>query len=189
MEIGLKRRQMLIMFGMLYFVQGVIQAYQLNFFKPHMASEGIDPDRFGIVASLALVPFVIKWILGIISDKWPLFGRGHRVPYMLIGLIGTSIAFAVAYTIDPSESFGILAAVVVTATFFMAFFDTATDALAVYAVAPEDYGIVQSLSTRRTSRRVGHRVVRLRVAGGLSGIPVDLLSDSCPAADPTLVRQ
>ncbi len=147
MEIGLKRRQMLIMFGMLYFVQGVIQAYQLNFFKPHMASEGIDPDRLGIVASLALVPFVIKWIFGIISDKWPLFGRGHRVPYMLIGLIGTSIAFAVAYTIDPSESFGILAAVVVTATFFMAFFDTATDALAVDAVAPEDYGTVQSWMT------------------------------------------
>jgi PAT family beta-lactamase induction signal transducer AmpG len=166
MEIGLKRRQMLIMFGMLYFVQGVIQAYQLNFFKPHMASEGIDPDRLGIVASLALVPFVIKWIFGIISDKWPLFGRGHRVPYMLIGLIGTSIAFAVAYTIDPSESFGILAAVVVTATFFMAFFDTATDALAVDAVAPEDYGTVQSWMT-------GGRAAGLIVVSFIFGLLAD----------------
>ena len=33
------------MFAALYFVQGVIQAYQLNFFKPHMDAEGIDADR------------------------------------------------------------------------------------------------------------------------------------------------
>jgi hypothetical protein len=47
------------MFAALYFVQGVIQAYQLNSFKPHMGSEGIDADRLAIVASLALLPFVI----------------------------------------------------------------------------------------------------------------------------------
>lgn len=147
MKTNLTRRQLLIMFGMIYFVQGVIQAYQLNFFKPHMDAEGIDPDRLGIVASLALVPFVIKWIFGMISDRYPLFGRGHRVPYMLIGLVGTSIAFAVAYTIDPSQSFGVLAAVVVTATFFMAFFDTAADALAVDVIEPKDHSTVQSWMT------------------------------------------
>ena len=80
------------MFAMLCFVQGVIQAYQLNFFKPHMDSEGIDADRLAIVASLALLPFIIKWIYGIISDRFNLFGRGHRVPYMQIGLVSTALA-------------------------------------------------------------------------------------------------
>lgn len=37
------------MFAAGYFVHDVIQAYQLNFFKPHMDAEGIDADRITIV--------------------------------------------------------------------------------------------------------------------------------------------
>ncbi len=135
------------MFAALYFVQGVIQAYQLNFFKPHMDSEGIDADRLAVVASLALLPFVIKWIYGIISDRYALFGRGHRVPYMQIGLVATAVAFVVAYFIDPSESFGILATMVLAATFAMALFDTTADALAVDVVPPEDHADVNAAMT------------------------------------------
>ncbi|HVR32021.1 MAG TPA: MFS transporter [Acidimicrobiia bacterium] len=144
MDLGLNRRQLFVMFGAVYFVQGVIQAYQLNFFKPHMDSAGIDADRLAIVASLALVPFIIKWVFGLVSDRFPLFGRGHRVPYMLIGLVSTAIAFSVAFFIDPAESFPVLAAMVLAATFFMALFDTTADALAVDAVAEEDHGTVQA---------------------------------------------
>ncbi|MFP5332222.1 MAG: MFS transporter [Acidimicrobiia bacterium] len=144
MDLGLSRRRLFVMFGMVYFVQGVIQAYQLNFFKPHMDSEGIGADRLAIVASLALVPFVIKWVFGMISDRWALFGRGHRVPYMLIGLSSTAVAFGVAFFIDPSESFPVLAAMVLAATFFMALFDTTADALSVDAVPFEDHGPVQA---------------------------------------------
>lgn len=147
LNVNLSRKQLFTMFGALYFVQGVIQAYQLNFFKPHMDAEGIDADRLAVVASLALLPFIIKWIYGIISDKYPLFGRGHRVPYMMIGLVSTSIAFAVAYFIDPSESFGLLAAMVLIATFFMALFDTTADALAVDVVVPDDHSRVQAWMT------------------------------------------
>ncbi|MDX1448872.1 MAG: MFS transporter [Acidimicrobiia bacterium] len=144
MDLGLTRRRLFVMFGAVYFVQGVIQAYQLNFFKPHMDSEGIDADRLAVVASLALVPFVIKWVFGMVSDRVPLFGRGHRVPYMLIGLTSTAVAFGVAFFIDPSESFGILATMVLAATFFMALFDTTADALAVDAVPAIDHGPVQA---------------------------------------------
>ena len=147
MDINLSRKQLFTMFGALYFVQGVIQAYQLNFFKPHMDQEGIDADRLAIVASLALLPFIIKWIYGMISDRYPLFGRGHRVPYMMIGLVSTSIAFAIAFFIDPSESFGLLAAMVLVATFFMALFDTTADALAVDVVPPDDHSRVQAWMT------------------------------------------
>jgi predicted MFS family arabinose efflux permease len=147
LDVNLSRRQLFTMFGALYFVQGVIQAYQLNFFKPHMEDEGIDPDRIAIVASLALLPFVVKWLYGIVSDRYSLFGRGHRVPYMQIGLICTGLAFVVAFFIDPSDSFGVLASVVLAATFFMALFDTTADALAVDVVLPEDHGRVQAWMT------------------------------------------
>ena len=144
MDVKLSRRQLFVMFGALYFVQGVIATYQLLFFKPHMRSEGIDPDRLAIVTSLALLPFIIKWIYGILSDRFNLFGRGHRVPYMQIGLVATAIAFAIAFFIDPSESFGLIAVMVLAATFFMALFDTTADALAIDVVVPEDHGRVQA---------------------------------------------
>ena len=144
MDVKLSRRQLFVMFGALYFVQGVIATYQLLFFKPHMRSEGIDPDRLAIVTSLALLPFVIKWIYGILSDRFNLFGRGHRVPYMQIGLVATAIAFAIAFFIDPSESFGLIAVMVLAATFFMALFDTTADALAIDVVVPADHGRVQA---------------------------------------------
>lgn len=147
------------MFAAMYFVQGVIQAYQLNFFKPHMDSEGIDADRLAIVASLGLVPFIIKWVFGIVSDRYPLFGRGHRVPYMLIGLVSTAVAFGVAFFIDPSESFPILAAMVLAATFFMALFDTTADALSVDAVDEADHSTVQAWMNG--GRAVGLVVVSL----------------------------
>ena len=51
------------------------------------------------------------------------------------------------FFIDPSESFGVLAAMVLTATFFMALFDTAADALAVDVVVPEDHSRVQAWMT------------------------------------------
>jgi len=158
-DINLNRRQLFMMFAALYFVQGVIQAYQLNFFKPHMDAAGIDADRLAIVSSLALLPFVIKWVFGLVSDRYALFGLGHRVPYMLIGLLSTSVAFFVAYFIDPSRSFGVLAAMVLIATFFMALFDTAADALAVDVVPPADHGRVQAWMTG--GRAIGLVVVSI----------------------------
>lgn len=147
MNVNLSRRQLVFGVGAIYFVQGVIQAHQLSIFKPHLAAEGIDPDRIAIVASLALLPFIVKWLYGVISDRWSLFGRGHRVPYMLIGLVATGLAFGAACFIDPGAGFGILAAVVLSATLFMALFDTTADALAVDVVRPEDHGRVQASIT------------------------------------------
>ncbi len=141
------RNFMFLLFTALYFVQGVITSYQLNFFKPHMSQEGIDADRLAIVATLALVPFIIKIIYGLISDRFNLFGRGHRVPYMIIGVAGCSIAFFIAYFIDPSANFAILAGMVLLATFMMALFDTTADAYAIEVIPPKDYSRVQSFMT------------------------------------------
>jgi PAT family beta-lactamase induction signal transducer AmpG len=106
MDVGISGRRLLATFGAIYFVQGIIQSYQLNFFKPHMVEAGVDADRLAIVSSLAIVPFVIKWVFGLISDRYALFGLGHRVPYMLIGLVSTGLAFLAAYFVDPAARRG-----------------------------------------------------------------------------------
>jgi PAT family beta-lactamase induction signal transducer AmpG len=140
-------RFLFLLFGSLYFVQGVITSYQLNFFKPHMTDEGIDADRLAIVATLALVPFIIKIIFGIISDRINVFGLGHRVPYMIIGVLLCSLAFFVAYFIDPSLNFTVLASMVLAATFAMALFDTTADAFAIEVIPANEYSRVQSVMT------------------------------------------
>lgn len=138
------RRFLFLLFGAIYFVQGVITSYQLNFFKPHMSSAGIDANRIALVASLALLPFIIKLLYGLVSDRFNLFGRGHRLPYMIIGVLLCGLAFFVAYFIDPSLDFGILATMVLSATFAMALFDTTADAFAIEVIPAEDYSRVQS---------------------------------------------
>ena len=135
------------LFGAMYFVQGVIVSYQLNFFKPHMSSEGIDAGRLALVASLALLPFIVKVIFGLISDRVNLFGYGHRVPYMVLGVLACALSFFGAFFVDPSENFGLVAALVLAATFAMALFDTTADAFAIEVVPAKDYSLVQSVMT------------------------------------------
>jgi PAT family beta-lactamase induction signal transducer AmpG len=141
------RNFLFMLFAMLYFVQGVITSYQLNFLKPHMSSEGIEPDRLAILATLALLPFIIKFLYGLISDRFNFFGYGHRVPYMVIGVLVCSLSFFVAYFVDPGESFDLVAGLILVAVFGMALFDTTADAYAIEIMPPEDHGRVQSFMT------------------------------------------
>jgi PAT family beta-lactamase induction signal transducer AmpG len=138
------RRFLFLLFGMIYFVQGVITAYQLNFFKPHMAGAGVDADRIAIVAALALLPFIVKLLFGLLSDRVSLLGFGHRLPYMILGVILCGLAFFAAYFVDPGQNFAVLAAMVLAATFAMALFDTTADAFAIEVVPSADYSRVQS---------------------------------------------
>ncbi len=148
METNKSRKFLFIMFGALYFVQGVIQAYQLNFFKPHLDAEGISPDRIATLAGLAIVPFMLKWIFGIISDRVNLWGKGYRVPYMALGLVICAIAFGAAFWVDPAtDSFTLFATIILIGVSAMALFDATADALAVEVVDDSDHGRVQSVMT------------------------------------------
>ena len=147
MQTNKSRNFLFFMFGGLYFVQGVIQAYQLNFFKPHLNSVGIEADRIATLAGLALVPFMLKWVFGIISDRFNLFGKGYRMPYMVVGLIISAFAFGSAFFIKPADQFGAMTAIILIAVSAMTLFDATADALAVDITAPEDHGIVQSVMT------------------------------------------
>ncbi|MGV2435085.1 MAG UNVERIFIED_CONTAM: MFS transporter [Anaerolineae bacterium] len=137
----------LALFTALYFVQGVITAYSTTFFKPHMNSVGISPERIAIVSSLSLVPFIIKPLFGILSDRVNLFGRGYRIPYMYVGIIGCAVLFCVAFITDPIRNYPLLGVIVVAIVFFMALFDTAIDALAIDVMPVDLYERAQGFMT------------------------------------------
>ncbi|HIE25338.1 MAG TPA: MFS transporter [Anaerolineales bacterium] len=147
MQTNKSRNFLFLMFGALYFVQGVIQAYQLNFFKPHLNAVGIPADKIATLAGLALVPFMLKWIFGILSDRVNLFGKGYRMPYMVVGLILSAFAFGSAFWIDPADQFGAMTVIILVGVSAMTLFDATADALAVDITVPEDHGRVQSVMT------------------------------------------
>lgn len=142
-----------LLFTLLYFAQGAVASYQLNFFKPHLHSEGVPTHQIALLASLVLLPFVLKLVFGLCSDRINFLGLGHRVPYMVLGVFVCAIAFLAAYFVDPGNSFQAFAALILLAAFSMALFDTAADAYAVERVPRQQYVKVQSLMT--TGRAVG----------------------------------
>ena len=74
------------MFGSLYFSQGTILSYFTALNAIYFLSKGLSMTNVGIFASIALIPFVLKIFLGMLSDRVNLLGLGHRKPYILLGL-------------------------------------------------------------------------------------------------------
>lgn len=141
------RRYRLWMFGLLYFIQGAAVAYFSNFLKPYLNGYGIDADTIGLLSTLLLLPFILKIFIGILSDRVSLFGRGHRKPYIVLGLLLVMIAFAAAGFITPGQSFFAFAALMVLGSFSITVFDSATDGLAIDVTSREDHGKVQGIMT------------------------------------------
>ena len=75
------------MFALLYFTQGTILGYFASLNALYMLENGLDMADVGIFSTIALIPFVIKILFGMLSDRYNLLGFGHRKPYILIGLL------------------------------------------------------------------------------------------------------
>lgn len=153
------KRYQYTLFGSLYFVQGVIHAFTTNFFKPYLDSFGIDPDRIALLSSLLLLPFIVKIVYGVLSDRVNLFGRGHRLPYIVLAVILAGIGIFVAGTLDPVSRYGLLAVMILLASFSVALFDTTADALAVEITPIEEQGTIQSIMT--SGRAIGIVIMSL----------------------------
>lgn len=152
----------LSLFAMLYFVQGIISAFTINFAKPYLDSFGVDADLIGAMTSILLLPFILKVFYGMISDRINLFGRGHRLPYIVLSLIIAAVALLIAGFIRPDLNFWAFAGMIILASFAVSLFDTTTDALAVDITPTNEQGLVQSVMT--SGRAVG--IVIMAVAIG-----------------------
>jgi PAT family beta-lactamase induction signal transducer AmpG len=133
------------MFGLLYFAQGAILSYFTALNDLYLLSFDLTMSQVGIFSAIALTPFVLKIFLGMLSDRVSLLGKGHRKPYIILGLLVQAGCLFIVPFVHPGNSFELLAAVAFILMTGMALYDTCTDGLALDTTPPQDEGTVQGI--------------------------------------------
>jgi MFS transporter, PAT family, beta-lactamase induction signal transducer AmpG len=131
------------MFGLLYFSQGTVLSYFTALNALYFLSKGLSMQDVGIFASIALIPFVIKIFLGMLSDRVNLFGLGHRKPYIIIGLLIQAVCLVIVPFIDLADQYWTFVALAFILQMGMALYDTCTDGLALDTTPHEEEGTIQ----------------------------------------------
>jgi len=156
-------------FGSLYFTQGTILGFFAALNALYLLDNGLQMTDVGIFGLIALLPFVLKIGLGIISDRVNLFGMGHRKPYIFIGLAVQFLCLVAAPFINPGTYFWGYVALAFTMQLGMALYDTCTDGLALDTTPIEEQGTIQSFM-------VGGRAVGTIIAASVVGFLADNVS-------------
>ena len=156
----------LLHFGSLYFVQGAILSYFLTFNVLYLRQYDLGADEIGVFQALLVLPFVLKILLGLFSDRVNLFGLGHRYPYILFGLIVQTLAVSLLPMVSLPGELGMYFVFSLAAAVGMALYDTCTDGLAVEVTPAEERGLVQGVM-------VGARAGGILIALLLGGYLVD----------------
>ena len=131
------------MFGSLYFSQGTVFAYFTSLNALYFLSKGLSMGDVGVFGAIALIPFVIKIFLGMLSDRVNLFNLGHRKPYILFGLLVQIICLGLAPFIDPAIHYWGFVTLAFILQLGMALYDTCTDGLALDTTPVEEQGTIQ----------------------------------------------
>jgi len=156
-------------FGSLYFTQGTILGFFAALNALYLLDNGLQMTDVGIFSFIALIPFILKIGLGMISDNVNLFGMGHRKPYIFIGLVIQFICLIAAPFIDPGKYFWAYVAIAFTLQMGMALYDTCTDGLALDTTPEEDRGTIQGFM-------VGGRAVGSIAAASVVGFLAENVS-------------
>ncbi len=151
------------LFGLLYFTQGTILSYFTALNALYLLERGLTMTNVGIFSSIALIPFVIKILFGLLSDRVSLFGLGHRKPYIFIGLTVQMICLILAPFIDPKGAYWGFVALAFVLQMGMALYDTCTDGLALDTTPEGEKGTIQGFM-------VGGRAVGVIVTASLVGL-------------------
>jgi PAT family beta-lactamase induction signal transducer AmpG len=132
-----------LMFGLLYFSQGTVLSYFTALNALYLRAHGLSMTDIGVFATIALLPFVIKIFLGMLSDRVNLFGMGHRRPYILLGLVIQALCLFLVPAIDPAARYWLFVALAFVLQLGMALYDTCTDGLALDTTPAEEEGMIQ----------------------------------------------
>jgi PAT family beta-lactamase induction signal transducer AmpG len=151
------------LFGLLYFTQGTILSYFTALNALYLLSRGLTMTSVGIFASIALIPFVIKILFGILSDRVSPFGLGHRKPYIFFGLAVQFACLIIAPFIDPKGAYWGFVALAFVLQLGMALYDTCTDGLALDTTPEGEKGTIQAFM-------VGGRAVGVIVTASVVGL-------------------
>lgn len=165
----MKKTRRYMMFALLYFAQGSIMSFFTALNALYLQSFGLDMSQIGIIGTIAMIPFILKIFLGMLSDQVNFFGLGHRKPYILLGLVIQAACLVIVPTINPAEDFMAYAALAFVMMTGMALYDTCTDGLALDTTPVEEEGVIQGFM-------VGGRAVGMVVVSALLGLIVEQTS-------------
>jgi PAT family beta-lactamase induction signal transducer AmpG len=141
----LTKNKRMLLFSSLYFAEGTIMSYFLTFNILYLSGAGYGDTDVGIFQAILVLPFLLKILLGLLSDSVNLLGWGHRKPYIVIGLLAQACAMFAAPFIDIHQGLTIFAVNAFVASIGMALYDTCTDGLALDSTPENERGIVQGL--------------------------------------------
>lgn len=80
------------LFFLVYMVEEIITIVTLSYFPMLFTDLGLDPRVYGVVGSLSLIPLVVKFFVGPISDRFPIpFFRGKHRGYFILGALINAI--------------------------------------------------------------------------------------------------
>ena len=133
----------LALFVGLYAVQGVVVAYFFNFNQIFMQASGVSAEATAKVQSLALVPFILKFLGGPISDRINLLGFGHRKPYIVVGLVVQTLGLLGLVAVHPGRDLGAFTTLAVLTVTGLALYDTCCDGMVIDVTPPDDRPRVQ----------------------------------------------
>jgi PAT family beta-lactamase induction signal transducer AmpG len=158
-----------LLFGSLYFTQGTILGYFASLNALYLLDKGLTMTSIGIFGTIALIPFVLKIFLGMLSDKVNLFKMGHRKPYIYIGLAVQFLCLVAVPFIDPRSSYWGFVAIAFVLQLGMALYDTCTDGLALDTTPVAEQGKIQGFM-------VGGRAIGTIVAASAVGLLAEHVS-------------
>ncbi|HQF62538.1 MAG TPA: MFS transporter [Anaerolineaceae bacterium] len=157
------------LFALLYFSQGAVLSFFTAFNAIYLLSHDVSMTRIGLMGTIALLPFIFKIFLGMLSDRVNLLGYGHRKPYILIGLVVQAVCLLVVPQVNPGTHFWLYVALAFLLQLGMALYDTCTDGLALDTTPPEEEGTIQGFM-------VGGRALGVVLIAGIIGLVADRFS-------------
>jgi len=159
--------------GLLYFVQGAILSFFTALNAIYLLSFNVSMAQIGIMGAIAMIPFVLKIFMGMLSDRVNLFGLGHRKPYIIIGLVIQAVCLVIVPFINPGTDFWLYAFVAFILMTSMALYNTTTDGLAVETTPQSEEGTIQSFMVG--GRALGVVVVSAVIVLGILGALYSLI--------------
>ena len=141
----LTKRYRLALFGSVYMVQGIAFAFLRNYHKPYLSARGISADVIATLTFFLFLPFLLKFFVGILSDRLSLFGQGHRKPYMVLGLVLASVSLCAAAFVPPDRHLFLFELFTMLTSLGITFLDAVTDGLAIELTTIHERALLQGV--------------------------------------------
>ena len=140
----------------MYVAQGIQIGLIVTAFPAYMAAHGVSPLAIGGWVSVAFLPWTLKLLYAPLMERYTFLAMGRRRPWMLAGTIGGALGYAaMALVPDPLAQLGLLTALMVTSSLFLALQDIATDTLAIDIIPLDEQGRANGLMWGGPAHRAG----------------------------------